>query len=501
MQTFLRRKSLKTEIISILFLSILFITAVLGYISFHFSKIRLISMLGESSRGIASTAANFINAEDLLVIYDNINGIKEKDLALSSPAFSDVYGKMDEAQKTSSNTLDLAVSKYLEYASLLYKVREINHVQGPVNIYMKNGNRLVLIESSDRSIALGTVYPIRKEAEKTINDDSPNSSGIYKDKDGTWISSYAPIALPANSEKQAIFEVNYKIDMYLERLQQELSTIILLCLFGLLGALSLGYQLVDTLASNIKKLDGVASDLDKENYNIKIEIDAQDEIGHLAATFEGLRLSIRKKMDQLRMSLIQEKRAHLESIIALTNAIELRDPYTRQHLYRVDKYAMLIAKTMKLPRNDIEKLRYGCYLHDIGKIYIEDSLLRKVNLLESEMEDIKKHSEKGAKIIEGIPFLKDVVDIILYHQERYDGSGYPKGLKGTTIPLLARIVSVADAFDAMTTDRPYKPKISFQAAVGVIEQMAGIQFDPEVCKAFLLHRDSLEKIAKKHFYI
>ena len=90
-------------------------------------------------------------------------------------------------------------------------------------------------------------------------------------------------------------------------------------------------------------------------------------------------------------------------------------------------------------------------------------------------------------------------DAVLYHQERYDGKGYPKGLKGEEIPLLARIVAVADAFDAMTTDRPYRPKMSFKAAIAEIEKNAGIQFDPDVCAAFLKYRDDLEDIAEKHF--
>ena len=112
---------------------------------------------------------------------------------------------------------------------------------------------------------------------------------------------------------------------------------------------------------------------------------------------------------------------------------------------------------------------------------------------------MKEHSEKGAKILEGIQFLSEVKDMVLYHQERYDGKGYPRGLKGEEIPLLARIVTVADAFDAMTTDRPYKKKISFQEAMDAVEKLAGSQFDPQICQAFLKYKDSIEQIVTKHF--
>ena len=104
-------------------------------------------------------------------------------------------------------------------------------------------------------------------------------------------------------------------------------------------------------------------------------------------------------------------------------------------------------------------------------------------------------------IIEGIPFLRDVKSLILSHQERYDGKGYPRGLKGEEIPLLARVVAVADAFDAMTTDRPYRSKIGFQKAMDTIEKNAGTQFDPKVCAAFLKYRNTIERIAGKHLLI
>ncbi|MDO8535488.1 MAG: HD-GYP domain-containing protein, partial [Candidatus Omnitrophota bacterium] len=185
--------------------------------------------------------------------------------------------------------------------------------------------------------------------------------------------------------------------------------------------------------------------------------------------------------------------------IALTNAIETRDPYTKEHLSRVVRYALLIAKGIHMNKDEMIKLKYACFLHDIGKIYIDESLLKKAKLSQEDFAEIKKHPQQGAKIMEGINFLEEVRKAVLYHQERYDGKGYPTGLAGTNIPLLSRIVSIADAFDAMTSDRPYKKKISFSAAMDEIEKNSGTQFDPELCIVFLKYRNSIEDIAKKHF--
>jgi len=155
---------------------------------------------------------------------------------------------------------------------------------------------------------------------------------------------------------------------------------------------------------------------------------------------------------------------------------------------------------MNLSREEVELLKYGCYLHDVGKIDIEIPILnKKEKLTEEEFEIIKQHAVKGAQVVEGIRFLKDVREIILYHQERYDGKGYPKGLRGKEIPLLARIVAVADTFDAMTSDRPYSRRMSFHDAIDELDRNAGTQFDPDIVAAFLKYRGSIGKIAKKHF--
>jgi HD-GYP domain-containing protein (c-di-GMP phosphodiesterase class II) len=171
---------------------------------------------------------------------------------------------------------------------------------------------------------------------------------------------------------------------------------------------------------------------------------------------------------------------------ALAEAIEKRDPYTGGHTKRVLEYSLAIAREMKLPQSTVEILKLSAVLHDIGKIGIEDSILRKNAPLDpSEAAAMKTHPLVGAEILSHVPQLKDVVPGMLYHHERVDGDGYPKGLKHDRIPLIARIISVADTYDAMTTARPYRGEFTPEMAMKELKKHSGRQFDGKVVNAFI----------------
>lgn len=494
------RKSIKTEILSIVFLSIFVITAILGYLSFTFSKTRLITMLSDSACGIAATTSSFIKPEDIFLIRLYSDQIKAHYMSSSSATFSHIYKKMvDNGRLPPEDRFNDALAAYVGYKDLLTSIKKTNDIDSPINIYFADREGLHLMLTTENVLLTNATYSMRPECERAMTEKMAQSTGIYHDKDGTWISAYAPVPSVYSDHEGILVEISYKIDSFMARLRRELAIILLVCLTGFLITASMAYNLVSKLVSTIQKLDKMAHELENENYYTPIDVKSDDEIGHLADTFEKLRISLGEKIDELKLSIVREKRAHLESVIALTNAIEMRDPYTKEHLSRVMKYALLIAKEMGLTGDEMVELKYACFLHDVGKIYIETDILKKKKLEPDELEQIKKHSEKGAKIIEGIKFLEGVKEAVFCHQERYDGKGYPKGLKGEEIPLLARIVAVADAFDAMTSDRPYKKKMDFQEAMDEIESNSGTQFDPRVAKAFLKYRDSIESIAKKHF--
>ena len=171
---------------------------------------------------------------------------------------------------------------------------------------------------------------------------------------------------------------------------------------------------------------------------------------------------------------------------ALSNALDVRDSETEGHARRVVEYMELIAREMGLAEDELAVLRRGALLHDIGKVGVPDRILRKpAALSDAEWTTMKKHPDLGARIIGGIPFLEQVAAIVRHHHERWDGKGYPDGLASDAIPLGARIFTVADAFDAMTSDRPYRGAMSVAAARREVERCRATQFDPAVVDAFL----------------
>lgn len=178
--------------------------------------------------------------------------------------------------------------------------------------------------------------------------------------------------------------------------------------------------------------------------------------------------------------------AYMATVKALAKAIEAKDHYTCSHSENVTKYAVAIANEMGFSPQDIEILIEACQLHDLGKISVHDGILNKRGkLTPQEWEEIKLHSLRGAEILKPLAFLEDVTILIRQHHERYDGKGYPDGLKAEEITLGARVIATADAYDAMTSERPYRKAFSKEEAVFRLKQDMGTQFDPQVVKAFM----------------
>jgi len=182
----------------------------------------------------------------------------------------------------------------------------------------------------------------------------------------------------------------------------------------------------------------------------------------------------------------KELRMLYEGLISsFISALDAKSAWTKGHSERVTNYAISIAKEMGLKDKDIETLRTAALLHDIGKLGTYDVILDKhEKLTEEEADLIKRHPEKGEEILRPISQLKDILPIIRSHHERIDGSGYPDGLKNGDIPFLARIITVADTFDSMTSDRPYRLKATKEDAISELKKYSGTQFDPEVVEAF-----------------
>lgn len=197
-----------------------------------------------------------------------------------------------------------------------------------------------------------------------------------------------------------------------------------------------------------------------------------------------------KTIKSINEELLQSKnkleKAYLESVETLRYTVEAKDNYTKGHSDRVSAYSVLIGKSLGLPQSDIETLRIGGLFHDIGKIGISDSiLLKNGKLTNEEYDEIKRHPIIGKNILSNAEIFGDIIPIVLYHHERYDGTGYPYGLSDKDIPFLARIVAVADAFDAMTSRRSYRDELDLNYVKEELRAKTGTQFDPIVTATFL----------------
>jgi putative nucleotidyltransferase with HDIG domain len=197
---------------------------------------------------------------------------------------------------------------------------------------------------------------------------------------------------------------------------------------------------------------------------------------------------------QIRGALQQLESSYDDTLEALGGALDLKDAETEGHCKRVTAFTLAIAKALKVDVSQLPEIARGAFLHDIGKMAIPDQILRKPGPLTPEEQEIMRtHCAIGYEMLSRVPFLRDVAKIVLAHQERFDGTGYPNGLKGEDIPLGARIFAVADTLDAMTSDRPYRSALSLEQAKAEIARCSGTQFDPKVAAAFLSLPDSTWK--------
>ena len=177
--------------------------------------------------------------------------------------------------------------------------------------------------------------------------------------------------------------------------------------------------------------------------------------------------------------------AYLDTVRSLVAAIEAKDPYTRGHSERVTKYAGLLGSAIDMRQAELERLEYAALLHDVGKIGVPGRVLTKAGKLsEEEYARIKEHPRVGAQIVSRVPYLADIVEAVLHHHEHFDGTGYGLGASGSAIPQMARVLSVVDAFDAMTSERPYRPALSVDEATTELTRCSGTQFDPELVEVF-----------------
>jgi HD-GYP domain-containing protein (c-di-GMP phosphodiesterase class II) len=246
----------------------------------------------------------------------------------------------------------------------------------------------------------------------------------------------------------------------------------------------IGVFFASKLTHPVSELAGGAHRIASGDFSTRIKITSRTELGDLGNSFNLMTDQIESMIGDLQRSAEENRQLFIGTVKALAAAIDGKDPYTRGHSERVSRFSRAIAQRLGLPDDEIEKIRISALLHDVGKIAIDDKILKKpAALTDEEFEIMKGHPQKGYKIMSQIPAMKEFLSGMYMHHEMVNGKGYPQGLKGDEIPLMGKIVAVADTFDAMTTDRPYQKAFKFEEALARIESFVGTRYDPAVVAA------------------
>ncbi len=340
------------------------------------------------------------------------------------------------------------------------------------NAYVVDGNGILIahqdLERVSRSEDMSSVEIVEYLRERRSAGTIP-----FKNKMGEeMVGSYANVG----ALNWGVVVQEPKADAYRIIKDMQLQTVIW-AVFAILLAGIVSVVLAIRLARPIGVLAGKAMSLALGNFQERVNIASRNELGQLAQTFNHMASQLERHDHNLRAMFIDTTKA-------LAAAIDAKDPYTRGHSQRVAQISLEIAKEMGQSPSEQQKVNIAALLHDVGKIGIEDQILKKPSqLTDEEYGIIKQHPRWGAMIMGHISQLKDVLPAIQYHHERLDGTGYPEGRAGEQIPMLARIIAVADTFDAMTTDRLYQKAMDPQFVVSKLHEWKGTRYDPSVVDA------------------
>jgi len=257
-----------------------------------------------------------------------------------------------------------------------------------------------------------------------------------------------------------------------------------LAIFSIVLSIGFGVIAARRITNPLEVLTESSHAIARGDFSQRVDLKSRTEIGELASTFNFMSQELEHFVEDLKRAAAENRELFMGSIQMLAGAVDEKDPYTRGHSDRVTRYSMLIAKELGMSEEFQETVRVAAQLHDVGKIGIEDRILKKPGALTAEEFDVMKtHTTKGANILRPVAQLKEMIPGIELHHESLDGRGYPHGLKADEIPLLPRIIAVADTFDALTTNRPYQQARSSEEALGVIRSLSGKRLDPAAVTA------------------
>jgi HD-GYP domain-containing protein (c-di-GMP phosphodiesterase class II) len=364
----------------------------------------------------------------------------------------------------------------------LHRVED--HIQeegkGDVQAFVVDRNGRVLIHS-EPSVNIQHPDFTRLQIVREFTKQPLRLTESYSDNGKKMLGTVAPVGRPdwgvvvQKPEERAFASVDKMIRATIEWVGIALVLAIIVALLFATG-----------IARPIRALAERSREIAAGNYAQRVEVKSRNEIGELADNFNVMSGAIERAVEQLKKGAQENHLLFINAVRMLAAAIDAKDPYTRGHSERVARYSIAIGKNLGLPEKEMRNLRVSALLHDIGKIGIDDRILRKPGALsEDEFEVMKQHPAKGAAIMSGVAQLIDIIPGMKYHHEKWGGGGYPDNLEGEAIPMQARIVAIADTFDAMTTNRPYQKAMELNYVVEKIKSFAGTRFDPRVVDAFV----------------
>jgi HD-GYP domain-containing protein (c-di-GMP phosphodiesterase class II) len=339
--------------------------------------------------------------------------------------------------------------------------------------------RLNLVMDLEGPVRIGRELPMEDVVYKAVARREAAVREVHDDRDD-WLVAYAPLP-----QKEGRYLYLLKLEKNLSPLRTELlghvGTIVLGALAGLLLAVGGGWLVTRQITQPLRTFVDVMRLMQSTgDFDLRIDLHPEDrDMSVVEHTFQSL-------VRRMQESREREEQSYWSTLQALVTALDVRDNETAGHSMRVTRYSLAIGERLRLKPEMMEQLRQGALLHDIGKIGVPDAVLRKAGKLNTEeWKEMRKHPSIGRTFLEDIAFLRPAMAVVYCHHERWDGTGYPQKLEGDAIPIAARIFAVADALDAITSQRYYKEARSFRDAQIEIEACAGSHFDPSVVKAFL----------------
>ena len=430
--------------------------AVSNLLIYEYSLKAQFNQLRDKLMIIAETVAMDIDPETLLAIPLTKDGV-------NSPQYKAIESELLKIKE---------VAPSLAYIYVLKKTGKEKVLQFVIDIHQKSYNMGVA------PAVPGEEYDAKPYPELLRSFSGPAADkNMIADKWGVFLSGYAPIR-DKGGNVIAVLGIDMTAnDVYDIEREMERRAIFILIFSVVLSAI-IGLIIAGKVASPIKKLVQGTRHIASGDLQYKVEIEGPDEISELADSFNRMGANLYKAREAL-------LNYFYRAVQSLIRVLEARDPFTKGHSNRVAEYSEKIARKMGIPEEKVRLLHDAALLHDIGKLGIHEMILNKKVLSDEDWHAIRKHPAIGAEILKPVSLDKELLAVVSEHHERYDGKGYPYGLKGDEIDILAAIVAAADSYDAMVSHRSYKEDLTQAEAVTQLKANSGSQFNPEVIDAFI----------------